>query len=548
MSPTRAGQSQSPAPGVDDTAREVSTNEGQAGSPLDENAIAANDGSLSRSDAERLIRTLVGIQGGRSLAEALFEGLRDLHSAPHPANSAETLPVSNLSPSQTSRDDPRDLPPMDNMNPGGRYDDKELAQHTKALVSSPPIKLPKLQSKSDYKSWRSEVPLHFDTRMLGAITYGTERYDEAEGLRRAKYHEWFEARKNKVFSALALLLSVDLRTTFKIDDIRDNMDAAALLFTRITQHFEAGDGIYPDYLLQELVTRRLKSGETVTAYVDDVARKINNHDHRSLKLAEAVQRLRVVEHQREQLRGQTGQSASQALKVSQVSAGQGQGQGQGASRKRCKQQRKRSKNVADKKQKTNCANCGGNGHWYSECTASTGIPLRPDLAEKDKARKQRQKKAPSSLVTYVSQTDSGAATRSQFAGLSLCGGQGNSDTDGQTSGTTPIYQDQPPSPTYSPTSKAESDDEDDHPATGNVPSTPQQLQLQPTIPDRQVQHVATPAVQPAPPAVQPTPPAVQPAPPATQLAAPAAVQSQWEGTRLLGPPPSWESLFYYVGQ
>ncbi|KAE9259257.1 hypothetical protein PF008_g33413, partial [Phytophthora fragariae] len=133
MSPTRAGQSQSPAPGVDDTARDVSTNEGQAGSSLDENAIAANDGSLSRSDAERLIRTLVGIQGGRSLAEALFEGLRDLHSAPHPANSAETLPVSNLSPSQTSRDDPRDLPPLDNMNPGGRYDDKELAQHTKAL-------------------------------------------------------------------------------------------------------------------------------------------------------------------------------------------------------------------------------------------------------------------------------------------------------------------------------------------------------------------------------------------------------------------------------
>ncbi|KAE9169433.1 hypothetical protein PF005_g27977 [Phytophthora fragariae] len=52
------------------------------------------------------------------------------------------------------------------------------------------------------------------------------------------------------------------------------MDAAALLFTRITQPLEAGDGINPDYLLQELVTRRLKSGETVTAYVDDVARKV----------------------------------------------------------------------------------------------------------------------------------------------------------------------------------------------------------------------------------------------------------------------------------
>ncbi|KAE9151449.1 hypothetical protein PF005_g33488, partial [Phytophthora fragariae] len=154
MSPTRAGQSQSPTPGVDNTAQDVSTNEGQAGSSLDDNATAANDGSLSRSDAERLIRTLVSIQGGRSLAGALFEGLRDLHLALRPANSAETQSVSNPSPPQTSRDDqddrqpppsqgdglrdlrllrtphnqgddPRDLPPLDNMNPGGRYDDKE---------------------------------------------------------------------------------------------------------------------------------------------------------------------------------------------------------------------------------------------------------------------------------------------------------------------------------------------------------------------------------------------------------------------------------------
>ncbi|KAE9039906.1 hypothetical protein PR002_g5237 [Phytophthora rubi] len=137
--------------------------------------------------------------------------------------------------------------------PGGHYDDKELTEHAKALVSSSPIKLPKLHSKADYKSWRSE--------------------EEAEGLRRAKYHEWFEALKNKAFSALALSLSFDLQTTFKIDDIRDNTDAAALLFTRITQHFKAGDGISPDYLLQEFVARRLKSGETVTVYVDNVARK-----------------------------------------------------------------------------------------------------------------------------------------------------------------------------------------------------------------------------------------------------------------------------------
>ncbi|KAE8963347.1 hypothetical protein PR002_g29313 [Phytophthora rubi] len=238
-------------------------------------------------------------------------------------------------------DDPRDLPLLDNINPGGRYDDKELAEHTKALVSSPLIKLPNLHSKADYKSWRSEVPLHFDTRMLGAVTYGTERYDEAEGLRRAKYHEWFGARKNKAFSALAL--SVDLRTTFKIDDIRDNMDAAVLLFTRITQH----NGEFTEWQHASLLLPNCV--EVYLGLAREHGDWINNHGRRSLTVAEAVQRLRAIEHQREQLRGQTGQSSSLSLKVSHVSAGQGQGQG--TSRKRSKQLCKRCKNVADKKQK-----------------------------------------------------------------------------------------------------------------------------------------------------------------------------------------------------
>ncbi|GMF44393.1 unnamed protein product [Phytophthora fragariaefolia] len=230
MSLTAAGLSTSPASGVDNTTRGISTDQDPAGLGLDENVRVATP--PSRSTDQRL-----------------------------------PLPQG---------DDQRNLqqPPLGNMNAGSRYDDKELAGHTKALVNSPPIKLPKLHSKGGYKSWRSEVPLHFDTRMLGAITYGTERYDSAAGLSRVKYHDWFEARMNKAFSAVALSLSVDLRTTFKIDDIRDNMDAAAMLFECITQHYEAGDGINPDYLLQELATRKHKSGETATAYVDDVARKV----------------------------------------------------------------------------------------------------------------------------------------------------------------------------------------------------------------------------------------------------------------------------------
>ncbi|OWZ13359.1 hypothetical protein PHMEG_00013330 [Phytophthora megakarya] len=103
------------------------------------------------------------------------------------------------------------------MNPGGRYDNADLTSYTKVLINSPSIKLSKLQSKGFYKAWKSEVPLHFEQRMLGDITHGVERYNVAEGLRRMQFKKWYEMRKHKAFSALALSLSVDLRTKFRID-------------------------------------------------------------------------------------------------------------------------------------------------------------------------------------------------------------------------------------------------------------------------------------------------------------------------------------------
>ncbi|KAE8893643.1 hypothetical protein PF002_g886 [Phytophthora fragariae] len=198
------------------------------------------------------------------------------------------------------------------------------------------------------------------------------------------------------------------------------MDAATLLFTRITQHFKAGDGINPDYLLQEFVARRLKSGETVTAYVDNVARKvtllhqpngeftewqhaslllsncvevyqglarelchwINNHDRRSFAVADAVQRLRAVEH----LHGQTRQS-SQTLKASQVSSTKGNDKckahlasavSNSAIGARTSQTRSRRRTALI-------------GHWYSECTTNIGKLLQPELAATDKTQKQHQK-------------------------------------------------------------------------------------------------------------------------------------------------------------
>ncbi|OWZ13899.1 hypothetical protein PHMEG_00012704 [Phytophthora megakarya] len=183
-----------------------------------------------------------------------------------------------------------------------RYNNDELIACTKVIINSQ-VKLPKHHTKGDYKAWYSEGP---------------ERNDEQEGLRKAKYKEWYEARKNKTFSALVLSLSMDLRTAFKRDEIRDNMNAAWMLYERITQHFKAGDGITPDYLLQELVTRKLQPNEAVKINGDDIARKdlarehgdwINNYDRTSLSLVEALQRLRAAEYQRTQFRVQTLQTA-----------------------------------------------------------------------------------------------------------------------------------------------------------------------------------------------------------------------------------------------
>ncbi|KAE9264592.1 hypothetical protein PR003_g32751, partial [Phytophthora rubi] len=267
----------------------------------------------------------------------------------------------------------------------------ELAEYTKALRNSAPITLPKLHSKGDYKAWKSEVPLHFEPRSLGDITYGGERHDEDLGLRRQKYAEWYSARKTKAFSALALSLSVDLRSTFKVDELRDDMEAASVLWEAITKHFEAGDGINPDYLLRELMMRMLQPNDKVDAYAEDIELKVTKLrqakgdfadwqqaslllSNSTLKLTTVLQRLRAAEHQRQQLESQAQPASRATAQVAHVTS-----EHQDKGRKRSKQQRKRNKGVQDKKARTNCGNCGGDGHWWLECTETTGKPLKPEL-------------------------------------------------------------------------------------------------------------------------------------------------------------------------
>ncbi|OWY95542.1 hypothetical protein PHMEG_00034427 [Phytophthora megakarya] len=83
-------------------------------------------------------------------------------------------------------------------------------------------------------------------------------------------------------------------------------------------------------------------------------------------------------------------------------------------------QRKRNKFVANKKQRTSCANCQGEGHWYSECTTNTGLALRPELLAKLQAIAAAVTiEATSFAVRRVEVGDAGFEQQG-WASLSLC--------------------------------------------------------------------------------------------------------------------------------
>ncbi|KAG2772340.1 hypothetical protein PC116_g2958 [Phytophthora cactorum] len=215
------------------------------------------------------------------------------------------------------------------------------------------------------------------------------------------------------------------------------MEAPPLLSQRITEHFEAGDGVNPNYLRRELMNQQLQSKEAVTKYVQyidgmvrqlrqakgefeewehasllisntllvfpDLARKhslwISKHDRRAMTLAEALQRLRSAEHSSNQLVQQLSLAAPRTSQssVNQVNnVGQHAGQGQGHARKRHRQ--RKGKN-AEKKKRYTCANCDQEGHWYAECTANTGMELKPELAQR--LNKKKGKRQAVSLVNSV---------------------------------------------------------------------------------------------------------------------------------------------------
>ncbi|GMF28925.1 unnamed protein product [Phytophthora fragariaefolia] len=217
---------------------------------------------------------------------------------------------------------------------------------------------------------------------------------------------------------------MNLRDLFKVDGLRDQIEAPSLLWGRITAHFTKGDGVNPDYILRNLLNHELKPGQTVEAYVkksEELVRRLraangeleewedssfllptsqlvfrelaeqhtvwcSKNDRRSLTRADATQRL----HQAEQARSQVAdlQGGQPVQRAAQVVSFVSQGGKTSGKHNKMKRQGMSENELAQKKAKTKC-NCSQPGHWYVECTAVTGKPLKAELADKLKAKNRK---------------------------------------------------------------------------------------------------------------------------------------------------------------
>lgn len=71
-----------------------------------------------------------------------------------------------------------------------------------------------------------------------------------------------------------MALSLELMVAVKVNDLRDLIETLSLLREKITAHFDADDGINPEYIRLELIDRRLRPDETVFEYRDALERLV----------------------------------------------------------------------------------------------------------------------------------------------------------------------------------------------------------------------------------------------------------------------------------
>ncbi|GMF43826.1 unnamed protein product [Phytophthora fragariaefolia] len=99
---------------------------------------------------------------------------------------------------------------------------------------------------------------------------------------------------------------------------------------------------------------------------------------------DATPRLRQAEQARSQVAGlQFGQPAQRAAQVVRFVSQEAKAAGK---QKKKKRQGMSENELAQKKSQTKCSNCRQPGHWYAECTAVTGMPLKLELTDKLKVK------------------------------------------------------------------------------------------------------------------------------------------------------------------
>ncbi|OWZ17890.1 hypothetical protein PHMEG_0008100 [Phytophthora megakarya] len=121
---------------------------------------------------------------------------------------------------------------LDNQH-GSRYSDVELKENTNQLLGKEVLLPKQTDVKEEFEKWRSELTLRFPLYKLDEITYGGVHYDAQLGFVNPHYHRWLDTRRVMAFTAMALALDMNLREIFKVDELRDQMEAPSLLWGRL---------------------------------------------------------------------------------------------------------------------------------------------------------------------------------------------------------------------------------------------------------------------------------------------------------------------------
>ncbi|KAF4130756.1 gag-polypeptide of LTR copia-type [Phytophthora infestans] len=108
-----------------------------------------------------------------------------------------------------------------------------------------------------------------DTMGTWQLGQGHEEYDQARANRNQEWNSCYEARERKALTEMVLSLHGDL-----LDRVKSDIESArpAQLWTALLRTYDGTQGISSVYLRQDRYIRRLRQGEGVMGYINDLQR------------------------------------------------------------------------------------------------------------------------------------------------------------------------------------------------------------------------------------------------------------------------------------